>query len=308
MGSHTCMHFFVLPLPILLFDDYDELPNQFLKIHEEFDEKKCIIEQNQHDDFAIPHNYGKSEYQRKDMVSKKEDEINIQDHTPKINGDLLHQIKGKSAATNDRTRNMTQQRHDPDSSRQNNPMMRRMTPTEPSISDASTTLPGHDFPSTIDALEFAHLPVPVHQQSPDVVAPSPRATTEPSSPDLAPTLEIQQPTPTVRVVNNQLVWTFSSWFKKSKDECNLAEGQKKRLIFPGKSSTKKKKKNVLSKLEISLEGDGNPKQSKPSEHHDALDDVQRETIFRKSTTIVVIIRQVEMDAIHSAQQATIKVY
>ncbi|KAL2526081.1 SWR1 complex subunit 2 [Abeliophyllum distichum] len=82
---------------------------------------------------------------------------------------------------------------------------------------------------------------------------------------------------------------------------------KKRLIFPGKPSTKKKKKKkVLSKLETSPQDDKTLEQSTPSEHHDVPDDVEGERIIRKSTRTAVIVRQAERDAIRAALQATMK--
>ncbi|EOY25737.1 PREDICTED: SWR1 complex subunit 2 isoform X2 [Theobroma cacao] len=82
---------------------------------------------------------------------------------------------------------------------------------------------------------------------------------------------------------------------------------KKRLIFPGKPSMKKKKKKkVLSKL------DGDPKDEKSTQkptspqHHDAPDDAEGERIIRKSTRTSVIVRQAERDAIRAALQATMK--
>ncbi|KAL2549113.1 SWR1 complex subunit 2 [Forsythia ovata] len=82
---------------------------------------------------------------------------------------------------------------------------------------------------------------------------------------------------------------------------------KKRLIFPGKPSTKKKKKKkVLSKFETSPQDDKTLEQSTPSEHHDVPDDVEGERIIRKSTRTAVIVRQAERDAIRAALQATMK--
>ncbi|XWS20682.1 hypothetical protein CRYUN_Cryun31cG0124000 [Craigia yunnanensis] len=78
---------------------------------------------------------------------------------------------------------------------------------------------------------------------------------------------------------------------------------KKRLIFPGKASLKKKKKKkVLSKL------DGASKDEKPTspQHHDTPDDAEGERIIRKSTRTSVIVRQAERDAIRAALQATMK--
>ncbi|XP_021298318.1 SWR1 complex subunit 2 isoform X2 [Herrania umbratica] len=82
---------------------------------------------------------------------------------------------------------------------------------------------------------------------------------------------------------------------------------KKRLIFPGKPSMKKKKKKkVLSKL------DGDPMDEKSTQkptspqHHDAPDDAEGERIIRKSTRTSVIVRQAERDAIRAALQATMK--
>lgn len=84
---------------------------------------------------------------------------------------------------------------------------------------------------------------------------------------------------------------------------------KKRLIFPGKpSSKKKKKKKIISKLEKAPQDEEAPEQSTPSEHHDTPDDVEKERIIRKSTRTAVIVKQAERDAIHAALQSTIKVW
>ncbi|KAE9601009.1 hypothetical protein Lal_00008093 [Lupinus albus] len=78
--------------------------------------------------------------------------------------------------------------------------------------------------------------------------------------------------------------------------------KKKRLIFPGKTLAKKKKKKVLSKLESSpKEG----KQPTGEEQQDVPDDTE-ERIVRKSTRTSVIVRQAERDAIRAALQATMK--
>ncbi|CAH9134973.1 unnamed protein product [Cuscuta epithymum] len=82
---------------------------------------------------------------------------------------------------------------------------------------------------------------------------------------------------------------------------------KKRLTYPGKSSgTKKKKKKVVPKLEMTSEDKKDHDPSTPSEHHDAPDDVEEEKTIRKSTRTSVIVRQAERDAIRAALQATIK--
>ncbi|XP_042483142.1 SWR1 complex subunit 2 isoform X2 [Macadamia integrifolia] len=83
---------------------------------------------------------------------------------------------------------------------------------------------------------------------------------------------------------------------------------KKRLIYPGKSLTKKKnKKKVLSKLERDPEDESSRKpHPNSSEHHDIPDDPEGERIVRKSTRTSVIVRQAERDAIRAALQATMK--
>ncbi|KAK6136095.1 hypothetical protein DH2020_030200 [Rehmannia glutinosa] len=82
---------------------------------------------------------------------------------------------------------------------------------------------------------------------------------------------------------------------------------KKKLIFPGKPPTKKKKnKNkVISKPESAPKDDKTPEQLSP-EHHDVPEDAEVEKIVRKSTRTSVIIRQAERDAIRAALQATMK--
>lgn len=83
---------------------------------------------------------------------------------------------------------------------------------------------------------------------------------------------------------------------------------KKRLIFPGKPlAKKKKKKKVLSKLDVAEKSVESTEQSTPPENHDVPDDAEGERIIRKSTRTVVIVRQAERDAIRAALQATMKV-
>lgn len=82
---------------------------------------------------------------------------------------------------------------------------------------------------------------------------------------------------------------------------------KKRLIFPGKTLAKsKKKKKALHQLENAAEDERTPEQSTPSEHHDGPEDVEVERTIRKSTRTSVIVKQAERDAIRAALQATIK--
>ncbi|KAK2658425.1 hypothetical protein Ddye_004958 [Dipteronia dyeriana] len=95
--------------------------------------------------------------------------------------------------------------------------------------------------------------------------------------------------------------------EEGKNDADERVQNKKRLIFPGKPSTKKKKKQkVLSKL------DSDPKDMKlnqeftPPENHDVPDDAEGERTVRKSTRTAVIVRQAERDAIRAALQATIK--
>lgn len=81
---------------------------------------------------------------------------------------------------------------------------------------------------------------------------------------------------------------------------------KKRLIYPGKPSIKKKKKKkVLSKLGDSEDGK-NSQESNVPEHNVVPDDIEEERIVRKSTRTSVIVRQAERDAIRAALQATMK--
>ncbi|KAG9456033.1 hypothetical protein H6P81_000541 [Aristolochia fimbriata] len=94
--------------------------------------------------------------------------------------------------------------------------------------------------------------------------------------------------------------------------------KKKKLVFPGKSLTKKKsKKKVLSKLEqipkeeildeVPKEDESSPKeQSEFPEHQEVPDDAEAERTIRKSTRTSVIVRQAERDAIRAALQATMK--
>lgn len=80
---------------------------------------------------------------------------------------------------------------------------------------------------------------------------------------------------------------------------------KKRLMFPGKTLGKKKKKTkVLSKVTKVSEDVETSENSTPSEHHDAPNDVEVEKVIRKSTRTSVVVKQAERDAIRAALQAT----
>ncbi|CAL1361754.1 unnamed protein product [Linum trigynum] len=83
---------------------------------------------------------------------------------------------------------------------------------------------------------------------------------------------------------------------------------KKRLIFPGKTLPKKKKKKKdLSKLDDEADQDEKPpEQSTTPEQHDVPDEVEGERVVRKSTRTSVIVRQAERDAIRAALEATMK--
>ncbi|XP_073125153.1 SWR1 complex subunit 2-like [Henckelia pumila] len=81
---------------------------------------------------------------------------------------------------------------------------------------------------------------------------------------------------------------------------------KKKLIFPGKPPTKKKKNKALSMIEKVPEDEKISEQFTPDEHHELHDDAEEEKIVRKSTRTSVIIRQAERDAIRAALQATTK--
>ncbi|XP_012481520.1 SWR1 complex subunit 2 isoform X2 [Gossypium raimondii] len=80
---------------------------------------------------------------------------------------------------------------------------------------------------------------------------------------------------------------------------------KKRLIFPGKPSMKKKK--VLSNLDGDSKDENLTQKTSSTQHHDAPDDAEGERIIRKSTRTSVIVRQAERDAIRAALQATMKI-
>ncbi|CAN1767934.1 SWR1 complex subunit 2 [Linum perenne] len=84
---------------------------------------------------------------------------------------------------------------------------------------------------------------------------------------------------------------------------------RKRLIFPGKTLPKKKKKKDLSKLDnepSSKDEKPNEQTTTTPEHHDVPDEVEEERVVRKSTRTSVIVRQAERDAIRAALQATMK--
>ncbi|XP_027161819.1 SWR1 complex subunit 2 [Coffea eugenioides] len=81
---------------------------------------------------------------------------------------------------------------------------------------------------------------------------------------------------------------------------------KKRLIFPGKTISKNKKKKRVHKSERVPREEGTSEQSTPPEHHDAPEDVEVERTIRKSTRTSVIVKQAEREAIQAALQATIR--
>lgn len=106
----------------------------------------------------------------------------------------------------------------------------------------------------------------------------------------------------------------SYWFQEpdpdeeAENEPEEGKEPKKRLIFPGKTlSKKKKKKKTISKLVKASQDEKGSEQSTPSEHHDTTDDLEKERTIRKSTRTAVIVRQAEREAIHAALQATTKV-
>ncbi|GAB2235516.1 hypothetical protein Droror1_Dr00025941 [Drosera rotundifolia] len=83
---------------------------------------------------------------------------------------------------------------------------------------------------------------------------------------------------------------------------------KKRLIFPGKAPSKKKKKmkkdlSQISKIQKEEKLSNN---SRPPHDHDAPDDTEGEKSVRKSTRTAVIVKQAERDAIRAALQAIAK--
>ncbi|KAK4749672.1 hypothetical protein SAY87_027121 [Trapa incisa] len=84
------------------------------------------------------------------------------------------------------------------------------------------------------------------------------------------------------------------------------EQTKKRPIYPGQFTKKKKKQKVLSKLQEASKGEKTPDQSVPSVQQDMPEDVEVERPVRKSTRTSVIVRQAERDAIRAAMQATAK--
>ncbi|CAK7327484.1 unnamed protein product [Dovyalis caffra] len=82
---------------------------------------------------------------------------------------------------------------------------------------------------------------------------------------------------------------------------------KKRLIFPGKTLPKKKKKKKdLSKVDTPSKNEKSTQQPATPDRQDVPDDVEGERIVRKSTRTSVIVRQAERDAIRAALQATMK--
>lgn len=95
--------------------------------------------------------------------------------------------------------------------------------------------------------------------------------------------------------------------EEGENEVDERVRMKKRLIFPGKPVTKKKKKKkILSKLDSPDKDVKSTEQSILPENHDAPNDAEGERIIRKSTRTAVVVRQAERDAIRAALQATMK--
>ncbi|XP_038907261.1 SWR1 complex subunit 2 isoform X1 [Benincasa hispida] len=95
--------------------------------------------------------------------------------------------------------------------------------------------------------------------------------------------------------------------EEAENEADERTQTKKRLIFPGKTSSKNKnKKRVVSKVEKPSKDEASTDHSTPPEHHDTPDDTEVERTVRKSTRTSVIVRQAERDAIRAALQATMK--
>uniref|UniRef100_A0A1J3ILG3 SWR1 complex subunit 2 n=1 Tax=Noccaea caerulescens TaxID=107243 RepID=A0A1J3ILG3_NOCCA len=97
----------------------------------------------------------------------------------------------------------------------------------------------------------------------------------------------------------------------AENEKELRDLPKKRLIYPGKSAPKKKKKKKLvSKLEDAPEDEkpveeelGDKEQDDKGQNEE---DMEGEKVIRKSTRTSVIVRQAERDALRAAIQATTK--
>ncbi|KAL3649937.1 hypothetical protein CASFOL_006340 [Castilleja foliolosa] len=112
----------------------------------------------------------------------------------------------------------------------------------------------------------------------------------------------------------EAVDVFDSDFDESEPEANEeAENEpnertrtKKKLIYPGKQPTKKKKIEVISKSESTPKKDEKSVEQLSPEHHDVPNDAEAEKSVRKSTRTSVIVRQAERDAIRAALQATMK--
>ncbi|KAL9263981.1 SWR1 complex subunit 2-like protein [Drosera capensis] len=83
---------------------------------------------------------------------------------------------------------------------------------------------------------------------------------------------------------------------------------KKRLIFPGKAFSKKKKKTKkdLSQINKTQKEEKLSNNSRPLHDIDAPDDTEGEKSVRKSTRTAVIVKQAERDAIRAALQPIAK--
>ncbi|GLT34115.1 hypothetical protein SLA2020_086560 [Shorea laevis] len=95
--------------------------------------------------------------------------------------------------------------------------------------------------------------------------------------------------------------------EEAENEVDQRVRPKRRLIFPGKTlPKKKKKKKVLSKLDSFPKDDKPLEKSSSPQHRDAPEETEGERTVRKSTRTSVIVRQAERDAIRAALQATMK--
>ncbi|KFK36548.1 hypothetical protein AALP_AA4G138100 [Arabis alpina] len=84
---------------------------------------------------------------------------------------------------------------------------------------------------------------------------------------------------------------------------------KKRLVYPGMTASKKKKKKKVSKIEDIREDEKPGEESRnkeEDENEEAQEDMEGEKVIRKSTRTSVIVRQAERDALRAHIQATTK--
>lgn len=92
--------------------------------------------------------------------------------------------------------------------------------------------------------------------------------------------------------------------EETENEADERTQTKKRLISPGKTSSKdNNKKRAVSKIEEPSKDEAATDHSTPPEHHDTPDDTEVERTEKKSTRTSAVVREAERDVIRSHNEA-----